>query len=113
MLTENKNCTASNFGVKRKVTANFRGMTDEEVKEFERDRDLQTKEHTVRFIVYIIRNTKILKKKNFQKQLIEAKVHDEEWAQLTNNFARFTILKERECDRKKKYIHFCTIICFY
>lgn len=49
MLTENKNCTQSNFGVKRKIATNFRGMTDEEIEEFSNARDLQLKEHTVGF----------------------------------------------------------------
>lgn len=30
MLTENKSSANSNFGINRKITANYRGMTDEE-----------------------------------------------------------------------------------
>lgn len=47
MLTENRNCADSNFGVRRKNVANYRGMNDDEIDEFELQRAVQAKEHEV------------------------------------------------------------------
>lgn len=50
MLTENRNCADSNFGVRRKNVANYRGMNDEEMDKFELERAVQAKEQEV-FII--------------------------------------------------------------
>lgn len=50
MLTENRNCADSNFGVRRKNVANYRGMNDAEIDEFELQRSAQAKEQEV-FII--------------------------------------------------------------
>lgn len=50
MLTENRNCADSNFGVRRKNVANYRGMNDEEIDKFELQRAVQAKEHEVSII---------------------------------------------------------------
>lgn len=47
MLTENRNCADSNFGVRRKNVANYRGMNDEEIDAFEMQRAVQAKEQKV------------------------------------------------------------------
>lgn len=47
MLTGNRNCAESNFGVQRKVPANYRGMTDDELKQFLLAQEDQRKEHVV------------------------------------------------------------------
>lgn len=52
MLTENRNCAASNFGVRRKNVANYRGMNDDEIDEFELQRAVQAKEQEVINIHY-------------------------------------------------------------
>lgn len=41
MLTENKSSANSNFGINRKITANYRGMTDEELDEILRTQKVQ------------------------------------------------------------------------
>lgn len=49
MLTENREGTAdSNLGVKRKVTANYRGMSDDELREFQRAQVEQKEQRKVR-----------------------------------------------------------------
>lgn len=47
MLTENRNCAESNFGVKRKVSSNYRGQTEEEFEQFLRDQRMHSKEQEV------------------------------------------------------------------
>lgn len=48
MLTENKASANSNFGINRKITANYRGMTDEERDEIHLTQKFQQAELNVR-----------------------------------------------------------------
>lgn len=47
MLTENKASANSNFGIHRKITANYRGMTDEERNEILKAQKIQQDELNV------------------------------------------------------------------
>lgn len=47
MLTENKSSANSSFGINRKITANYRGMTDEECDEILRTQKAQQIESNV------------------------------------------------------------------
>lgn len=47
MLTENKSSANSSFGINRKITANYRGMTDEECDEILRTQKVQQAELNV------------------------------------------------------------------
>lgn len=50
MLTENKNSANSSFGINRKITANYRGMTDEEHDEILRSQKFQQIELNVSYV---------------------------------------------------------------
>lgn len=44
MLTENKDCAKSNFGINRIIPTNFRGMTDEQIEKILNAQKIQQKE---------------------------------------------------------------------
>lgn len=50
MLTENKSSANSSFGVNRKITANYRGMTDEEHDDILRSQKFQQVELNVSYV---------------------------------------------------------------
>lgn len=54
MLTENKSSANSNFGINRKITANYRGMTDEERGDIIRTQKMQQDELNVSFLIILL-----------------------------------------------------------
>ncbi|XP_037030864.1 RIB43A-like with coiled-coils protein 2 [Bradysia coprophila] len=85
MLTENKSSANSNFGINRKITANYRGMTDEELDEIIRTQKVQQIE---------------LNRKRDEDEITQS-----QWQQQTNNLARITELKEREIERARRTLN--------
>lgn len=111
MLTENKSSANSNFGINRKITANYRGMTDEERDEILCTQKVQQIELNVSWIAQLeerhlhaapVKMSYKVFRRTFQRKRDEEEITQAQWQQQTNNLARITELKEREIERARR-----------